>query len=249
MFLAVLRLKELGGPIAVALQGLVLGGGLAMALLGELRVIDANASVCFGNLSRGMVPCMLLSLHFAMALGEAIDLYLTDDVQSAATWQQVTGDCLVDGVQDAKAEAFRSLQRMPRSYLSHLAVVMGDNFQLRFAREAAALQLSLKCESSPLLTRRDGISGTLELPEATKVEESAKQLAKELKSLKEQSSLSQLISNIGRLPWLPSLPPALAQFHKSWRIPPRRRPIAPKASKARISEWRNIEGLLPTLQL
>eukprot|EP00438_Fugacium_kawagutii_P029644 Skav206952 [mRNA] locus=scaffold6419:44576:47632:- [translate_table: standard] len=178
MFLAVLRLKELGGPIAVALQGLVLGGGLAMALLGDLRVIDANASVCFGNLSRGMVPCMLLSLHFAMALGEAMDLYLTDDVQSAATWQQVTGDCLVDGVQEAKAEAFRSLQRMPRSYLSHLTV--GDNFQLRFAREAAALQLSLKCESSPLL--RDGMPGTLfSFPEATKVESAAKKSAKELK--------------------------------------------------------------------
>lgn len=159
MFLAILRLKEFGGPIAVALQGLVLGGGLAMAMLADLRVLDANASVCFGNLSRGMVPCMLLSLHFALGLAEALDLYLTDDIASAATWQQFTGDTLVDGVLEAKTEAFGALRRMRQSYVAtQLTQLTFDNFQLRFAREAQALQLSLRCESSPLVTTtRDGL--------------------------------------------------------------------------------------------
>ena len=158
MFLAILRLKEFGGPVAVALQGLVLGGGLAMAMLADLRVLDANASVCFGNLSRGMVPCMLLSLHFALGLAEALDLYLTDDIQSAATWQQVTRDTLVDGVLEAKTEAFGALRRMRRSYVAtQLTQLTFDNFQLRFAREAQALQLSLRCESSLVTTTRDGM--------------------------------------------------------------------------------------------
>ena len=159
MFLAILRLKEFGGPIAVALQGLVLGGGLAMAMLADLSVLDANASVCFGNLSRGMVPCMLLSLHFALGLAEALDLYLTDDIASAATWQQFTGDTLVDGVLEAKTEAFGALRRMRQSYVAtQLTQLTFDNFQLRFAREAQALQLSLRCESSPLVTTtRDGL--------------------------------------------------------------------------------------------
>jgi len=159
MFLAILRLKEFGGPVAVALQGLVLGGGLAMAMLADLRVLDANASVCFGNLSRGMVPCMLLSLHFALGLAEALDLYLTDDIASAATWQQFTGDTLVDGVLEAKTEAFGALRRMRQSYVAtQLTQLTFDNFQLRFAREAQALQLSLRCESSPLVTTtRDGL--------------------------------------------------------------------------------------------
>ena len=169
MFLAILRLKEFGGPVTVALQGLVLGGGLAMAMLADLRVLDANASVCFGNLSRGMVPCMLLSLHFALGLAEALDLYLTDDIMSAATWQQVTGDTLVDGVLEAKTEAFGALRRMRQSYVAtQLTQLTFDNFQLRFAREAQALQLSLRCESSPLVTTtRDGLVGLVEVDSKT----------------------------------------------------------------------------------
>ena len=62
MFLAILRLQELD-VISAALQGIVLGGGLAMALLVDFRVVDSSASLSLGNLSRGMVPCMLLSSH------------------------------------------------------------------------------------------------------------------------------------------------------------------------------------------
>eukprot|EP00931_Biecheleriopsis_adriatica_P086778 TRINITY_DN61370_c0_g1_i1.p1 TRINITY_DN61370_c0_g1~~TRINITY_DN61370_c0_g1_i1.p1 ORF type:complete len:210 (-),score=25.76 TRINITY_DN61370_c0_g1_i1:765-1394(-) len=68
IFLAVTRLREAGGPVAAALQGLVLGGGLAMALLADLRVLDCSATLSLGNLSRGMVPCMLLSSNLPMTL-------------------------------------------------------------------------------------------------------------------------------------------------------------------------------------
>ena len=147
MFLAIVRLKEFGGPITVALQGLVLGGGLAMAMLADLRVWDVNASVCFGNLSRGMVPCMFLSLMLpGLGVTEALDFYLTDDVLSAAAWLEKTNgvsDVLVDGSGAAKCEAFAALRRA--SFAAPAPSVA--DLPLRFATEAAALQLSLKCEA------------------------------------------------------------------------------------------------------
>ena len=148
MFLAIVRLKEFGGPITVALQGLVLGGGLAMAMLADLRVLDVNASVCFGNLSRGMVPCMFLSLMLpSLGVTEALDFYLTDDLLSAAAWLEKThgvNDVLVDGSGAAKSEAFAALRRS--SFAAAPALSVAD-LPLRFATEAAALQLSLKCEA------------------------------------------------------------------------------------------------------
>ena len=145
MFLAIVRLKEFGGPITVALQGLVLGGGLAMAMLADLRVLDVNASVCFGNLSRGMVPCMFLSLLPRLGLTEALDFYLTDDLLSAAAWLVLGGnDVLVDGSGAAKSEAFAALRRS--SFMAPAPSPSAD-LPLRFATEAAALQLSLKCEA------------------------------------------------------------------------------------------------------
>ena len=149
MFLAIVRLKEFGGPITVALQGLVLGGGLAMAMLADLRVLDVNASVCFGNLSRGMVPCMFLSLMLpSLGVTEALDFYLTDDLLSAAAWLEKTHggthDVLVDGSGAAKSEAFAALRRS--SFAAAPALSAAD-LPLRFATEAAALQLSLKFEA------------------------------------------------------------------------------------------------------
>ena len=139
IFLAILRLKEFG-PISVALQGLILGGGLAMAMLADLRVLDIAATVSLGNLSRGMVPCMLLSwlLPASIGLAEAMALYLTDDVISASTWQQQTGDSLVPDPKEAKSEAFELLRRACPRLPSFRTDV------LRFAREAAALQLGLR---------------------------------------------------------------------------------------------------------
>ena len=139
IFLAILRLKEFS-PISVALQGLILGGGLAMAMLADIRVLDIAATVSLGNLSRGMVPCMLLSwlLPASIGLAEAMELYLTDDVISAAIWQQRSGDSLVPDPKDAKGEAFEALRRAcPRIPSFRTDVI-------RFAREAAALQLGLR---------------------------------------------------------------------------------------------------------
>lgn len=144
MFLAILRLQEFGGPISATLQGFVLGGGLAMAMLADLRVLDSGASVSLGNLSRGMVPCILLSLILPRGIGlaEAVDLYLTDNIVSAAVWLENSPcDILVDGV--AKAEAF--VQELERRKTQRPPVV-DSTFSIRFACEAAALQLSLRCE-------------------------------------------------------------------------------------------------------
>ncbi|CAJ1339539.1 unnamed protein product [Effrenium voratum] len=143
MFLAVLRLKGLG--LVAALHGFVLGGGLAMAMLAELRAIDRSASVCLGNLSRGMVPCMLLSLLLpGIGLLQAMDLYLTDDVLPAAAWQELSLDFVADGPHQAKAMALQLARRRACGQGQGLGR-LGSDCE-RFSREAAALQLSLRCE-------------------------------------------------------------------------------------------------------
>ena len=237
MFLAILRLKEFGGPISVALQGLVLGGGLAMALLADLRVLDGNASMCFGNLSRGMVPCMLLSLHFALSLADAMDLYLTDDILPAAMWHQLTGDSLVDGVTETKTEAFQQLQRLR---LSYVATQLTDNFQLRFAREAQALQLSLRCESSPLVMKAS-------FEADVKLEESV-----DTSHLHQVQEVSQVIIPVPSQKLDASIQPNLTSVTQllltsAWKIPS----TCLKASKSvgKHWEWHPTERLLPTLQL
>ncbi|CAE7837283.1 DGA1 [Symbiodinium sp. CCMP2592] len=136
--------------LCAALQGLVLGGGLAMALLCDLRVLDHQSSLSLGNLSRGMVPCMLLSCHLLLSLSSAMDLYLTDDACTPAHWQAHVGDTVMPSTQQARAEAWALLAAAQLTRLAGLRMPIGVTASARFVEEAVALQLSLRCE--PALT-------------------------------------------------------------------------------------------------
>eukprot|EP00439_Symbiodinium_sp_Y106_P079420 s988_g18.t1 len=136
--------------LCAALQGLVLGGGLAMALLCDLRVLDHQSSLSLGNLSRGMVPCMLLSCHLLLSFSSAMDLYLTDDACTPAHWQAHVGDAVMPSTQQARAEAWALLAAAQLTRLAGLRMPIGVTASARFVEEAVALQLSLRCE--PALT-------------------------------------------------------------------------------------------------
>jgi enoyl-CoA hydratase/carnithine racemase len=63
----------------------VLGGGVALMLNVDMHVSSIMSTFSFGNLSRGMVPGMMLSQTLLSQVGTALssDLYLADSVASA----------------------------------------------------------------------------------------------------------------------------------------------------------------------
>ena len=253
MFLAILRLKEFGGAITVALQGFVLGGGLAMAMLADLRVLDHAASVSLGNLSRGMVPCILLSLMLPLGLGlaEALDIYLTDDIVSAASWHEKNpGDLVVDSIAEAKAEAF-ILQEKVRLSSSLFSLASAD-YASRFARETAALQLSLRCEiqaisaALPVGPKQSHLEEEPKRPvtsEKNMVGEFSKSCQQPSVSIPKKMKLEQALCPIFMPVWIKSLGLDRIQFRTS----------ASKVAKAKMFEirrnipWQAMEGLLSRL--
>jgi enoyl-CoA hydratase/carnithine racemase len=73
-------LRMLQAPVVCAAHGVVLGGGLAVALLTDYIVAEAAASFQVGELPRGIAPAGLLLLTLADAVGRAraTSLYLSD---------------------------------------------------------------------------------------------------------------------------------------------------------------------------
>ncbi|CAJ1390337.1 unnamed protein product [Effrenium voratum] len=144
-FVAQLRLRELGeeslGLLTVALQGLVQGGGLAMALVADWRLADQETSFSLGNLSRGAVPCILMSAVLA-ATPEAMALYLEDAVLD------VWGALQLGLVQAAGPGAKLAAHQAARAGPARAARARAARARLdaeRFAQEAFALQLSIAC--------------------------------------------------------------------------------------------------------
>lgn len=135
--------------VVCSLHGLVQGGGLAMSQVVDFRVCDAEASISLGNLSRGAVPCILLSGALPLifkSLAEAMAFYLEDVILDSSAALVLD---LVQEVQPTvlatKEAAFRqAMETLPTAawQMSVLRPVVDVN---RFAQEAYALQLSLKC--------------------------------------------------------------------------------------------------------
>lgn len=160
-FVAEMRLRQsMGGSmssesssdvwwVVCSLHGLVQGGGLAMSQVVDFRVCDAEASISLGNLSRGAVPCILLSGTLPLifkSLAEAMAFYLEDVILDSSAALVLD---LVQEVQPTvlatKEAAFRqAMELLPTAawQMSVLRPVVDVN---RFAQEAYALQLSLKC--------------------------------------------------------------------------------------------------------
>lgn len=135
--------------IVCSLHGLVQGGGLAMSQIADFRVADSETSYVLGNLSRGAVPCMLLSgllpLRFS-SLAEAMAFYLEDTIldMSRALSLDLVQEVL-SSVSRSKEAAFRAASEiLPAAAWRRLALRPLIDIH-RFAQESYALQLSLKC--------------------------------------------------------------------------------------------------------
>eukprot|EP00438_Fugacium_kawagutii_P029645 Skav206953 [mRNA] locus=scaffold6419:48870:49376:- [translate_table: standard] len=135
--------------VVCCLHGLVQGGGLAMSQVVDFRVCDAEATIVLGNLSRGAVPCILLSGTLPLifrSLAEAMAFYLEDTIldSSAALTQDLVQE-VYPNVGSTREAAFRhatDMSPMAAWQMSTLRPLLDVN---RFAQEAYALQLSLKC--------------------------------------------------------------------------------------------------------
>jgi len=73
-------------PTLCALHGLVVGGGVALALNMNVRVAAFMSTISFGNLSRGAVPGMLLAVNVVRSGGfaRAVAFYLADSMIHAS---------------------------------------------------------------------------------------------------------------------------------------------------------------------
>lgn len=114
-FVAELRLRE-AGFVVCALHGLVQGGGLAMSQVVDLRFADAETTYTLGNLSRGAVPCILLSSALPKVfatLANAMAFYLEDaifDMAAALSLDLIHG--VLPSVASTKEAAFHAAFEM-----------------------------------------------------------------------------------------------------------------------------------------
>lgn len=78
------QFREHALPGITAITGSAVGGGVAISVNTTQRVAAANASMSFGNLSRGASPLMWLSANLVGEIGmaEAVSIYLTDGTVS-----------------------------------------------------------------------------------------------------------------------------------------------------------------------
>ena len=151
-FVAELRLRQgISGDVwwvVCCLHGLVQGGGLAMSQVTDFRVCDSEASIVLGNLSRGAVPCILLSgnLPLIAPLAEIMAFYLEDTIlDSHAALSLDLVQEIHPNISSTKEAAFRSARELLPMAAWQMSVLRPLLDVTRFAQEAYALQLSLKC--------------------------------------------------------------------------------------------------------
>lgn len=161
--------------VVCSLHGLVQGGGLAMSQVVDFRVCDAEASISLGNLSRGAVPCILLSGTLPLifkSLAEAMAFYLEDVILDSSAALVLD---LVQEVQPTvlatKEAAFRQAMETLPTAAWQMSVLRPVVDVKRFAQEAYALQLSLKCGEAfqTVTTNRDASVTDKEAVEAVEV--------------------------------------------------------------------------------
>jgi len=149
-YLPFIRCREMGIPGICALHGSLVGGGVAYSLNNPLRFADSKASACFGNLSRGAVPGMVLSTNLPQAIGmaNAMDIYLTDSTFSA--YALVKAGYLHGvqaGIQSTKQEALKQARRLAESPMGQRIVGIKPMLDTeRFAIEAWCIDLAGRLE-------------------------------------------------------------------------------------------------------
>lgn len=133
---AFIRVQELAVPSVTVASGNLIGGGVALSLQSTSRVAAVNTTMCFGNLSRGACPIMLLSRNLPKLAGmaAAVEIYLTDNTvtaygaMKAGLVSNITGS-----IQLAKQRAFllaRRLAATPSCQVATLLLPALNNLRL-----------------------------------------------------------------------------------------------------------------------
>mmetsp|Transcript_145 Transcript_145/g.391 ORF Transcript_145/g.391 Transcript_145/m.391 type:complete len:328 (+) Transcript_145:62-1045(+) len=132
-----------GLPTLAASHGSQVGGGVAYALSGNVRMCEAKTTISFGNLSRGAVPGMHLSrtLPAAVGLSQAFAIYLQDSTMSASMAKKSNFAVqVVQGVSAMKRQAVLYATRMAASPLAQrLPALRPDLGHMRFLNEAVSI--------------------------------------------------------------------------------------------------------------
>ncbi|CAE7412219.1 unnamed protein product [Symbiodinium microadriaticum] len=179
-YLPFIRCREMALPGICALHGSLVGGGVAYSLNNPVRFADSKASACFGNLSRGAVPGMVLSSNIPQALGlhGALDIYLTDNTYS--TYACVKAGYL-HGVQGSiagvKQEALKQARRLGQAPFGQRIVGIKPELDVeRFGLEAWAIDLGARTEG---VFRNVGAKSPKEMEAEAKAKEREAKLAAE----------------------------------------------------------------------
>ncbi|CAJ1332904.1 unnamed protein product [Effrenium voratum] len=165
----------MGLPGICALHGSLVGGGVAYSLNNPVRFADNKASACFGNLSRGAVPGMVLSSNIPQALGlqGALDIYLTDNTYSSYACVKAGYLHGIQGsIQATKQEALKQARRLGQSPAGMRIVGIKPELDVeRFGLEAWCIDLGARTEG---VFRNVGAKGPKEVEAEKKAAEATK---------------------------------------------------------------------------
>ncbi|CAE7837281.1 ppsC [Symbiodinium sp. CCMP2592] len=227
-FVAELRLREAAenGLLVAALHGLVQGGGVAMSQVADVRFADVETTYVLGNLSKGAVPCILLSKNVALlasSLADAMAFYLEDsvfDARSALALGLI--QALFSSPSSTRAAAV-SLSATSLQSLRSVRVPAAD--AARFAEEARGLQLSLNCGEAFRQMPKPACHPP-QLPEPT-LPAARRHPARpqRFRGPRKESSAASLKPRVKL--WLPALQPTLhlAALTAPWPLQARERPM------------------------
>lgn len=143
---AFVGLRRLGVPVLAAVQGKVLGGGLALMLNADYRICSPETVFHYGNLPRGVCPGLLLSENLERIVGKrwATELYLNDLTLAADQARRIG---LVNRVEESPGEARRVALAMAEEIVRHPPVGIRETLALtrspvdaaRLARESVGM--------------------------------------------------------------------------------------------------------------
>jgi enoyl-CoA hydratase/carnithine racemase len=141
------RIRELAVPTVQGSHGGQVGGGNAYALNHTKRACDAKTTISFGNVSRGMVPGMLLSgtLTSTCGIHPAMDLYLTDNTLTAyGALKANFMDRIYPGILQTKEGAKEICRAMASNPLARTKATLQISVMdtSRFAEEALGIEMA-----------------------------------------------------------------------------------------------------------
>ena len=226
-FVAELRLREAAenGLLVAALHGLVQGGGVAMSQVADVRFADVETTYVLGNLSKGAVPCILLSKNLALlasSLADAMAFYLEDSVLDARSALALG---LIQALFSSPSSTRAAAVSLSTTLQSLRSVRVPAADAARFAEEARGLQLSLNCGEAFREMPKPACK-LPQLPEPTlPAARRHRARAQRFREPRKESSAASLKPRVKL--WLPALQPTLhlAALTAPWPLQARKRPM------------------------